>query len=115
MRDGLWQRLLDGVKARHPMVTSTPTTRDRERRTGRRDLAGLLDDHYYTVVRVMERRGERLVALYSPLVDLTAAAVSTPEARDNAHRHTVMTLDVRTPGNKLRRVCARPASIGPTR
>ncbi len=41
----------------------------------------------------MERRGERLVALYSPLVDLTAAAVSTPEARDNARRHTVMTLD----------------------
>ncbi len=77
-RDALWLRLLDGVKARHPMVTSTPTTRDLERRTGRRDLAGLLDDHYYTVVRVMERRGERLVALYSPLVDLTAAAVSTP-------------------------------------
>lgn len=92
-RAALWHRLVDGVKARQPMVTSTPTTRELERRTGRRDLAGLLDDHYYAVVSVTERRGERLVKLYSPLVDLSAAAVSTPEARDDAHRHVVMTLD----------------------
>jgi hypothetical protein len=92
-RASLWERLVQGVKARHPMVTSTPTTRDLERRTGRRDLAGLLDDHYYAVVNVAQRRGERLVKLYSPLVDLSAAAVSTPEARDDAHRHVVLTLD----------------------
>lgn len=92
-RAALWQRLVDGVKGRHPMVTSTPTTRDLERRTGRHDLAGLLDDHYYALVGVMERRGERLVKLYSPLVDLSAAAVSTPEARDDKHRHVVMSLD----------------------
>jgi len=92
-RDALWRRLVEGVQARRPMVTSTPTTRDLERRTGRSDLAGLLDDHYYAVVNVAERRGERLVKLYSPLVDIGANAVSTPEARDDADRHVVMSLD----------------------
>jgi hypothetical protein len=91
-RAALWTRLVDGVKSGHPMVTSTPDTRDLERRTGRKDLAGLLDDHYYAVVDATVRRGERLVKLYSPLVDRSAAAVSTPEARDNRFRHVVMTL-----------------------
>jgi hypothetical protein len=89
----LWQRLLNGVRGRHPMVTGTPTTRDLERRTGRHDLGGLLDNHYYAVVDVAERRGQRLVKLYSPLVDLTSAPVSTPTRRDNAFRHLVLTLE----------------------
>ena len=92
-RERLWQRLVDGVEARHPMVTSTPTVRELERRTGRNDLAGLLDDHFYTVVGVTEKRGQRFVKLYSPLVDRTAAAVSTPEARDDAARHLVLAFD----------------------
>lgn len=92
-REVLWQRLVRGVRDRNPMVTGTPSTRDLERRTGRRDLGGLLDNHYYAVVDVAERRGQRLVKLYSPLVDLTSAPVSTPTRRDNAFRHLVITLE----------------------
>ena len=92
-RLALWQRLVEGIAAGHPMVTSTPSTRDLARRTGRADLAGLIDDHYYAIAGAVTRRGERLVKLYSPLVDVGLAAVSTPTRRDNARRHTVVSLD----------------------
>lgn len=92
-REKLWQRLVDGLEAKHPMVTSTPELRELRRRTGRKDVAGLLDDHDYTLVGVLEKRGERFVKLYSPLVDDTDAAVSTPVARDDAARHVLLKFD----------------------
>ncbi len=55
--------------------------------------AGLIDDHYFAIAGVVTRRSERLVKLYSPLVDVGVAAVSTPNRRDDARRHTVVSLD----------------------
>ena len=91
--DALWQRLVNAARSRSPMVTSTPARRELERRTGRRDLAGLLEDHYYAVLGAVERGGRRFVKLYSPLVDRTAAAVGTPSPRDNADRRLTLRLE----------------------
>lgn len=91
--EALWQRLRDAVKASHPMVTSTPFTRELEKRTGLRDLAGLIEGHYYAVFDAYERGGQRYVKLYTPLVDFTSAPVSTPTPADNPERTIELTLE----------------------
>jgi hypothetical protein len=84
--DALWLVLTRAARSRRPMVTSTPLTRDLRRRTGRPDLAGLIEGHYYTVLDGRLRGGRRQVRLYPPLVDFTAARVSTPSPADDARR-----------------------------
>lgn len=91
--DALWRRLVHAGKARDAMVTSTPATRELHRRTGRRDLAGLIEDHYYAVLGTVRRGGRRFVRLYTPLVDFTAAPVGTPSPRDNAQRKIELALE----------------------
>ncbi len=91
--DALWLRLWNAAQAGDPMITSTPFERELERRTGRRDLAGLIEGHYYAVVGAHERRGQRFVELYTPLVDFTSAVVSTPSAADNPRRTIELTLE----------------------
>jgi len=88
----LWQRILRNRKARIPMVAGTPDERELARRTGGRDLGGLLDDHYYAVVGTVERRGKRFVKLFTPLVDFTSAQVGTPSANDNRERRLTIAL-----------------------
>jgi hypothetical protein len=85
-QDELWQRLTTAEKAGDPMVSSTPLTRELERRTGSKDTAGLIEGHYYTVEGTEVRGGERYVKLYTPLVDFTSAQVGTPSAADDAKR-----------------------------
>ena len=89
--DELWQRIVRALDSRHPILASTPDEAELERRTGRSDLAGLLEDHFYTVRGHRVRRGRRFVRLYSPLVDFTELPVSTPSPADNALR----TIEVR--------------------
>ena len=91
--DALWRELVHAAKARDAMITGTPATRELEHRTGRRDLAGLIEDHYYAVLGTVKRRGRRFVRLYTPLVDFTAAPVGTPSPRDNAQRKVELALE----------------------
>jgi hypothetical protein len=88
----LWRRIIRHRAARIPMVAGTPAKRELEHRTDRRDLAGLIDDHYYAVVGTVERRRQRYIKLYTPLVDFTAAPVGTPIAGDNRQRRLTIAL-----------------------
>jgi hypothetical protein len=83
--DELWQKLTAAQAAKDPMVSSTPLTRELEKRAGK-DQDGLIEGHYYAVAGVSERDGQRYVKLYTPLVDFTSAPVSTPSAADDAQR-----------------------------
>ena len=82
----LWWILTEAERARRPLLSSTPDGQALARRTGRSDNAGLIEDHFYAVLGTSLRGGKRFVRLYSPLVDFSAAVVSTPSAADNARR-----------------------------
>jgi hypothetical protein len=62
-----WRFLTDAVNAGEPAVTTTPAQRELVRRTGRADMAGLIDDHAYAVLDAYEVNGQRYVLLYTPL------------------------------------------------
>jgi hypothetical protein len=111
----LWKRIIRTRAARIPMVAGTPPERELAHRTGRTDLAGLIDDHYYAVVGTAERRGGRFIKLYTPLVDFSSTQVGTPVANDNRERRlTVALADFRRDFDQLvintpaRRAARRP-------
>lgn len=89
----VWKRLRGAIEARHPMVTSTPLTRELRKRTQRADLAGLIEGHYYAVFDAVERSGQRYVRLYTPLVDFTTRRVGTPSPVDNWERTIELRLE----------------------
>jgi hypothetical protein len=88
----LWQRIVRARAARIPLIAGTPEKRELAHRTGRSDLAGLIDDHYYAVVGAVERPSGRFIKLYTPLVDFTSAQVNTPIAQDNRQRRLTIAL-----------------------
>jgi hypothetical protein len=63
----LWDTLSAAAKAGEPMVTGTPSASELKRRTGRADMAGLLDGHDYAILGCHEKDGARTVELYTPL------------------------------------------------
>jgi hypothetical protein len=85
--DDLWGKLTSAAKAGDPMCASTPLTKELERRTGGKDLKGLMEGHFYTVVDAVDSGGARTVKLYTTLVDFTSDPVSTPSPADNPQRH----------------------------
>lgn len=91
--DDLWKKLTSAEKAGDPMVSSTPLTKELEKRTGSENTAGLIEGHYYTVAGTSERNGQRFVKLHTPLVDFTSAPVSTPSAKDDAQRSIELPLE----------------------
>ena len=65
--DAAWKILTDSLGAGLPVVTGTPFARELRKRTGRPDMAGLIDDHAYALLHAYERGGRRFVILYTPL------------------------------------------------
>ncbi|MDE2490850.1 MAG: hypothetical protein KGM24_08375, partial [Elusimicrobia bacterium] len=65
--DEAWRLLEDAGRRGLPVEASTPEFDGLERLTGRKDLAGLIDDHDYDVLGVADEGGRRVVRLYTPL------------------------------------------------
>ncbi|MDE2293212.1 MAG: hypothetical protein KGL53_14110 [Elusimicrobia bacterium] len=65
--DAAWSLLSGAVRDRLPVEAGTPEFAELKRRTGRDDLAGLIDDHDYAVVGLAGEGAGRVVRLYTPL------------------------------------------------
>ncbi|MGH7295813.1 MAG: C2 family cysteine protease, partial [Polyangiaceae bacterium] len=76
-----WAMVTGALAARDPVVTSTPEARTLRSRTGRADMAGLIDDHTYAVLDASVASGVRTLRLYSPLLP---ADVGGPPAEPRA-------------------------------
>jgi len=65
--DAAWKLVADAVRSKQPVVTGTPLQRELVKRTGRADMAGLIDEHAYALVGAYEKGGKRFVKLFTPL------------------------------------------------
>jgi hypothetical protein len=91
--DALWKKISDATATKRPMVTSTPTTRELNKRAGGTAPKDLIEGHYYALLSCFDRGGTRMVRLYTPLVDDGPEAVTTPSPLQNAKRTVEIPFD----------------------